>query len=169
MMMEFRLAFKKREELQNKITKIKERVSKLEHKVGCVIGEEFICLSKTKKLINGTLNELIQEKTGHNLVNLQKHKTQLEAMENELRDHNELLKKELPSFLDTRIDLIQPTLESYTKSKVLFWGETLSALTSFSFLSEMESTRVQNWPDYQTKQKDLMKQLSQLSIVEGNE
>lgn len=110
---------------------------------------------------------MIQEKTGYNLVNLNKHKMQLECMEGELKDHTELLKKELPKFLDTRIDLIQPTLESYTRSKVLFWGESLTALTSF--LSQIETNRVDSWPEYQSKQKDLMKQLTQLSIVEGNE
>lgn len=140
MMEEFRMAIKKREELQHKILKMKERVNKLKDK----------------------------EKTGSNLVKLQQHRIQLEALEEEFRQHNDLLLRELPKFLSTRIDLIQPSIEGYTKAKVLFWGDTLSALTSFPFLSSIESSRVPSWPEYQSKQRNLMKELSELSIVEGN-
>ena len=140
MMEEFRMALKKRDELQVKINKTKDRVNKLKDK----------------------------EKTGTNLVSLQKQKQLLESMEEEYRRHNELVMSELPKFLATRIDLIQPSVEGYTKAKVLFWGDTLTALTSFPFLTQIESSRVPSWPEYQTKQRNLMKELSELSIVEGN-
>ena len=141
MLEEFRQNIKKSQDMQHKILKNQEKVKKLKDK----------------------------EKTGSNLVHLQKQKMILESLENQHKTHQEVLAKELPQFLDNRIHFIQSSIEAYSKAVVLFWAETLTALTSFPFLSSMQSNRVNEWPVYQEKQRKLMKQLEQLSIVEGNE
>lgn len=138
---EVRTHLKKRDDLQRTISKLKKEVAKLSEK----------------------------EKTGNTLVNLQKTKNSLEATEQELSSLETTLIKEVPSLLDYRIQILQPSLEAFVRSELSYWGDNLSALQLFPALTRSVDNEVlQSWPYYQSRQESLINSISALSIVDGS-
>ncbi|KAI1286732.1 Bridging integrator 3 -like protein [Halotydeus destructor] len=109
-----------------------------------------------------------KEKTGQNLVQLEKAKQNLAASEEGLRRYDALIDQELPLLLDARRDYFQPSLEAFIKSEALFWGDTIDALNNSPLLSSVQAERAPNWNVYTQRQEELMNRLSSLSIVEGS-
>lgn len=109
-----------------------------------------------------------KDKTGPNLVKLETAKQQLAAANEDFARQSRLLEQEVPEFVDARIDFFQPSLEGFVRSEALFWGDTLDGMNSSQVLGQVLSEKVPSWQEYTNEQERLMRQLSGLSIVEGN-
>ncbi|RWS12343.1 Bridging integrator 3-like protein, partial [Dinothrombium tinctorium] len=122
--------------------------------------------------LNAKLNKLIEkEKTGQNLVKLEHTRNSLSKAEEELKQQNELILREVPDFIDYRINYFQPTLEALIKAQTYFWGESAENYNQhFSLSSEQLGPLSKgSLKEYKQNQMKLLNQISSLSIVEGSD
>ena len=143
-----------------------------------VIHELKMLLKKREHLYESSIklqtkvnNLSKKEKTGPNVVHLEKSKANLNQVEDALNRQTALIKEEVPLILDYRINYFQPSLEGLIKSKVLYWGDAFNTFKSHSMMQKNQSTSSSSssWDEYSRKQTQLLNSISSLSIVEGSE
>lgn len=100
------------------------------------------------------------DRTSTNLIKLNDHQSRLAQTTSDLNTLREVLERELPLFLQRRIDYMQPSLAAYISSEILYSGSNLNACAELNALSDQltESERAE-------RQRQLLDSIDGLSIV----
>jgi len=104
-----------------------------------------------------------KEKTSHNILKL---KNATELLANAQQDYEletQLLNKEIPLFIDRRIDYFQPSLAALIRSEALYWGNNVTSFNDHNSMILNQNDFKLN--DYNQKQSQRLATINALSIV----
>ena len=104
-----------------------------------------------------------REKTSNNILKLKNVTESLANAQSQYHSETQILNKEIPLFIDRRIDYFQPSLAALIRSEAQYWG---SSVTSFSdhnsMIRENNEFRAN---DYCERQSRRLADINSLSIV----
>lgn len=101
-----------------------------------------------------------REKTSNNILKLKNVTESLANAESQYHSETQLLNKEIPLFIERRIDYFQPSLAALISSEAQYWG---SSVTSFRDHDSM--IRDNGLSDYCQRQSQRLADINSLSIV----
>lgn len=139
---ELKTLVKKSEANLAELTKQKSRVAKLEEK----------------------------EKQAKDWVKLEQGKETFKKLQSEYDSQTETLLTELPVFLQSKIEYFLIMYEAFIKSEAFYWCETLKTfvLKNQQNVSQFNANKL-DLNEYENSQTKLLSNLTNLSIVDGNQ
>ena len=104
-----------------------------------------------------------REKTSHNILKLKNATESLQNTQNDYHLATQTLNKDIPLFIDRRIDYFQPSLAALIRSEAQYWG---SNVTSFSDHNSMIKDKTDfRAHEYSQRQSHRLNEINGLSIV----
>lgn len=135
---EMKNALKRKEQLQNDCLKYNQKVQKYSDK----------------------------EKTSNNLVKLEAAKNSLGLAQEEYQVQQDVLARELPLFIESRIDYFQPSLAAFIRSETQYWGDNVQSFNDHN--STIAATNFTS-ADITRLQQQRLNSINTLSIVTNRE
>lgn len=123
-------------------------------------------LTKTKR---GVLKLEEKEKQAKDWVKLDQSKERFKRLQSEHDSQTETLLTELPVFLQSKIEYFLIMYEAFIKSEGFYWCETLKTfvLKNQQNVSQFNANKL-DLAEYESSQSKLLANLTNLSIVDGN-
>jgi len=107
-----------------------------------------------------------KEKTSHNILKLKNISEDVTNTQQEYNIETQVLNRDIPLFIDSRVDYFQPSLAALIRSEAQYWG---SNVTSFNDHNSMITDRNDfKTNDYCVRQSQRLDQINRLSIVSND-
>jgi hypothetical protein len=104
-----------------------------------------------------------KEKTSNNLVKLKNIRESLATAQQDFQIESQLLNREIPLFIERRIDYFQPSLAALIRSEAQYWGNNVTSFNDHnSMILDLNNYKLN---DYSQKQSQRLATISSLSIV----
>ena len=100
------------------------------------------------------------ERTSTNIIKINDYQSKLAQAQSDLNMLRSVLERELPLFLEKRVDYFQPSLAAFISSQILYSSNRLSALEQFQEVNDQLTDA-----ERQENQSKLFDSIDSLSIV----
>ncbi|CAG2170399.1 unnamed protein product [Oppiella nova] len=107
-----------------------------------------------------------KEKTSHNILKLKNVEEELKNTQQEYNIETQVLNRDIPLFIESRIDYFQPSLAALIRSEAQYWGSNVTSFNEHNSMITDKKDFATN--EYCRRQSQRLDQINRLSIVSND-